>query len=53
MIQILKISIVTKLNIPWKYFPQIKQAYTFRFDNETEHSFSKSKSKIDLCIVSR
>ena len=32
----------------WKYFPQTMQAYTFKWDRDTEQSFSKSKSNTDL-----
>ena len=39
------------LPLPEKYFPQTKQAYTFKLDNVTEHNFSKSKSKQCLLIV--
>lgn len=36
------------LNLPWKYFPHTKHAYTLMWDKDTEHNFSKSKSRTDL-----
>lgn len=39
--------------LPWKYLPQTRQAYTLILDNDTEHNFSKSKSKNCRLIVSK
>lgn len=43
----------THTHIPWKYFPQTRQAYTLLLERDTEQSFSKSKSSTVLSIVSR
>lgn len=39
--------------LPWKYFPHTRQAYTLLLEREMVHNFSKSKSKIERLIVSK
>ena len=39
--------------LPWKYFPQMRQQYTFICESDTLHNFSKSKSNVARLIVSK